>query len=156
MFQAAAEACHEARAQGWEKRHADAFSTLRLHAFPLLGRLFVDRVHERDIASVLSRFWQQKPAAARKLRLRIRTGEFARVLHPREARSARWALVLRAGDAVASGASQRAIAELLLSADARERRWRVQAPALRSRVQRLVREARRMAAGGYLSMLNGR
>ena len=73
-FQAAAEACHEARSKGWEKRHADAFlASLKQHAFPRLGRLFVDSVDEKDIVAVLSPLWHDKPAAGRKLRQRINT-----------------------------------------------------------------------------------
>lgn len=85
-----------------------------------------------------------------------RVGQFSRALHPPEVRAARWILLLRTYDALAAGADQRAIAAHLLDRDAAGRRWRVQAPALRSRVQRLVREARKMAAGGYLSLLRGR
>lgn len=71
-FEGAAEACHEARSPGWEKRHADAFlSSLRLHAFPRLGRLLVDSVDEQDILAVLSPLWHAKPAAARKIRQRV-------------------------------------------------------------------------------------
>lgn len=80
-------------------------------------------------------------------------GRFSRALHPLEARASRWILLLRTHDALAAGAGQREIAERLLDRDAGGRRWRVEAPALRSRVQRLVRDARQMAAGGYLSLL---
>lgn len=82
-----------------------------------------------------------------------RTGRFSRVLHPPDARAGRFVLMLRAWDAIASGATQREIAAELLSAEAGEARWRVSAPTLRSRVQRLVRNARAMAAGGYVSLL---
>ena len=85
-----------------------------------------------------------------------RTGDFSRALHPGERRAARWILVLRAGDALAAGASQREIADRLLGRQAAQRRWRVEASSLRSRVQRLVREARRMAGGGYRDLLAGR
>ena len=82
-----------------------------------------------------------------------RTGQFAAALHPVEARASRFVLMLRARDALASGATQREIAAELLSAEAGEARWRVSAPTVRSRVQRLVRNARAMAAGGYVSLL---
>ncbi|WP_395622025.1 tyrosine-type recombinase/integrase [Sphingomonas daechungensis] len=73
-FEDAAKACHEARSGGWEERHANAFlSSLKQHAFPRIGRLFVDSVDEKDILAVLSPIWQDKPAAARKLRQRINT-----------------------------------------------------------------------------------
>src|SRR6185369_155303 len=73
-FEAAAETCHKARANGWEKRHADAFlASLKHHAFPRLGRFLVSSVDEKDILAVLSPLWLEKPAAARKLRQRIHT-----------------------------------------------------------------------------------
>lgn len=85
-----------------------------------------------------------------------RSGRFSRALHPPEARARRWILLLRTHDALVAGADQREIAEQLLDRDAIEGRWRVRAPALRSRAQRLAREARRTAAGGYLLLLRSR
>jgi hypothetical protein len=61
--------------------------------------------------------------------------------------------MLRAYDGIVAGAAQREIAALLLSSEAGRERWRVEAPTVRLRVQRLVRSARAMAAGGYLSLL---
>lgn len=91
----------------------------------------------------------------RQLLALCRSGQFSAVLHPREQRAARWILLLRAHDALVAGASQRDIAERLLGLELTGR-WRLQASSLRSRAQRLVREARRMAAEGYVSLLNGR
>ena len=82
-----------------------------------------------------------------------RSGRFAATLHPPEIRARRFILMLRAHDAMADGATQREIAATLLSTGALEDRWRVTAPTLRSRVQRLVRAARGMAAGGYRALL---
>ncbi|HEY0413241.1 MAG TPA: DUF2285 domain-containing protein [Allosphingosinicella sp.] len=82
-----------------------------------------------------------------------RVRRFSRSLHPREARARRWLLMLRARDALAAGAEQREIAAILLSPSAREARWRSDASSLRSQAQRLVRGARRMAAGGYRALL---
>lgn len=82
-----------------------------------------------------------------------RTSRFSVGLHRVEARAGRFVLMLRASDALASGARQREIAAELLSAEAGDARWRVGAPTVRSRVQRLVRNARAMAAGGYVSLL---
>ena len=84
-----------------------------------------------------------------------RKRRFAAALHPVEARAGRFVLMLRAWDAFTSGATQREIAAELLSAEAGEARWRVSAPTVRSRVQRLVRTARAMAGGGYVSLLKG-
>ena len=82
-----------------------------------------------------------------------RTGGFSRILHPPERRAARWILLLRTHDALAAGAAQREIAAELLGGQAAERRWRIEASSLRSRAQRLVREARRVASGDYVSLL---
>lgn len=82
-----------------------------------------------------------------------RTRRFAAGLHPAEARARRTVLMLRAHDALASGATQREIAAELLSGEAGEARWRTRVPSLRSQVQRLVRGALRLAAGGYLEFL---
>lgn len=82
-----------------------------------------------------------------------RTGRFARSLHRPEAKAGRWVLMLRAWDGLAAGADQRQIAAVLLSARAAERRWRSETPSLRSQAQRLVREARRMAGGGWRALL---
>jgi integrase len=46
---------------------------LKQHAFPPLGRLFVDSIDEKDIVTALSPLWHDRPAAARKLRQRINT-----------------------------------------------------------------------------------
>lgn len=82
-----------------------------------------------------------------------RRGRFSLLLHPREARAKRWLMMLRAYDGLAAGADQREIAETLLSRVAGEPRWRSGAPSVRSQAQRLVRGARRMAAGGYFDLL---
>lgn len=82
-----------------------------------------------------------------------RTGRFSDPLHPAQARARRFVLMLRAHDASASGATQREIAAELLSGEAEEARWRTNVPSVRSRVQRLVRNAQAMAAGGYRSLL---
>jgi hypothetical protein len=81
------------------------------------------------------------------------TGRFSRSLHAPEARARRWLLMLRAHDALTAGADQRAIASVLLSPSAREPRWRSDASSVRSQAQRLVRGARRMAAGGHRALL---
>ena len=82
-----------------------------------------------------------------------RAGRFCRSLHPDEARARRWLLMLRAHDALAAGANQRAIAAELLGSGAARERWRVEAPSLRSQVQRLVQGARHLARGGFWDLL---
>jgi len=74
-FEKAAETCHrEGPPCRWQKRHSDAFlSSLKQHAFPKVGRLFVDVIDENNIVAVLAPLWHEKPSAARKLRQRIMT-----------------------------------------------------------------------------------
>lgn len=91
----------------------------------------------------------------RRLAALVGTGRFSTVLHPREARARRWVTMLRAHDALAAGATQREIAENLLSREAAAPRWRIAAPTIRSRVQRLTRAAREMGGSGYLGLLQG-
>jgi hypothetical protein len=91
-------------------------------------------------------------ATLRRLVMLWRTGHFSPGLHPRDRRAARWIALLRAHDAIAAGATQREIAEHLLSRDASGRGWRLSSPSLRSRAQRLVRAAREMSAS-YGSLL---
>ncbi len=96
----------------------------------------------------------QKPLLTlRRLLALQRDGRFSRALHPREARARRWIMMLRAHDALAAGADQRAIAASLLSGEAETPRWRSRAPSLRSQAQRLVRSARQTAEGGYRDLL---
>lgn len=82
-----------------------------------------------------------------------RAGHFSRSLHRREVRTGRWILMLRAHDALVAGADQRQIAEELFSRSVAKPRWRTRNPSVRSQVQRLVRLARRFAAGEYRSLL---
>lgn len=89
----------------------------------------------------------------RRLLALCRTGRFARSLHAAEPRARRWVLMLRTWDALAAGADQRQIAEILLGRSAAEPRWRSREPSLRSQAQRLVRSARSFAAGHYRTLL---
>lgn len=89
----------------------------------------------------------------RRLIALCRTGQFSRSLHPREVRARRWILMLRAYDGLQAGADQRQIAEELFSRSVAEPRWRSRESSVRSQVQRLVRSARRFAAGGYRRLL---
>jgi hypothetical protein len=91
--------------------------------------------------------------ALRRLLALARTGRFSAALHPPDVRARRWVALLRTVDALAAGAGQREIAEHLVGREAAEPGWRVEAPALRSQAQRLVRQARTIAAGRYLELL---
>ena len=81
-FEVAAKTCHkEGPPTRWQGKHSDAFiASLKQHAFPKLGRLQVDSVDENVIVAVLAPLWHEKPAAAKKLRQRIKCVlDFAKV-----------------------------------------------------------------------------
>jgi hypothetical protein len=80
-------------------------------------------------------------------------GGFPSSHYPRDPKARRLVLLLRAYDALLDGADQRMIAGELLSDRAAEKGWRLNAPSLRSQVQRLVRKARSMAACGFWNLL---
>ncbi len=73
-------------------------------------------------------------------------GEMPAPLRPRESRAPRWILELRTADALAAGASQKSIAEVLFEQNFTARRWRVDSASYRSRVQRLVKVAQHYLA----------
>ena len=81
-----------------------------------------------------------------------RRRRFSVSLYPRERRVDRWTLALRVHDAVVAGASQREIALTLFGRDPAAPDA-VEGDSLRSRVRRLVREARRLATGGYRGLM---
>lgn len=89
----------------------------------------------------------------RRLLFLLDDGRFSRSLHPRAPQARRWILALRARDALAAGAAQREIAAILFGGAAAEARWRVHAASLRAQAQRLVRQARILARGGYRTFL---
>ena len=82
-----------------------------------------------------------------------RSMRFARGLHPCERRARRWVMLLRAHDALATGADYRAIATHLVATRAADPRWRTRLPGVRAKTQRLVWGARAMAAGGFRDLL---
>jgi len=85
----------------------------------------------------------------------LRTGRFLPALFPAERRVERLIDVLRIADALSAGASQREIAAVLFGSERISSDWRAVSDSLRSRVRRLVREARRMATGGYRGVMRG-
>jgi hypothetical protein len=89
----------------------------------------------------------------RRLQVLRRTGRFTRTLFPPEKMAPRWLAALRACDAIAAGASQRELADLLFGPLAAHATWRGESDFLRLRVQRLVRIGRRMTESAYLSLL---
>jgi hypothetical protein len=82
-----------------------------------------------------------------------RLGRFARALYPPELRAPRWIHALRTHDALAAGASQREISAVLFGDQRAHHEWRTNSDSPRLRIQRLVRSARAMVAGGYLRLL---
>jgi hypothetical protein len=77
----------------------------------------------------------------------------ARALWPPLPKAARYAAMLRALDARASGAGLRGIAELLFGARAVAAGWSGRSDHLKSRVRRLVRDAAAMQNGGYRALV---
>ncbi|MAS15471.1 MAG: hypothetical protein CMH69_19515 [Nitratireductor sp.] len=75
---------------------------------------------------------------------------FLACLYPVERRARRWAEMLRAWDGADAGASQRDIAAVLFGERAATESWD---DLYRTRIQRLLRGARRMVEGGYLKLL---
>lgn len=82
-----------------------------------------------------------------------RYGAFSRTLFPQDRRVGRWARALRVHDALVDGASQREIAVALFGEDRVRDAWQGESESLRLRVRRLVGLARRLAAGGYRSLM---
>ena len=78
---------------------------------------------------------------------------FSRSLFPAEPGMDRHLLVLRVSDALRAGASQREIALVLFGADRVAQDNARGSDSLRSRVKRLIGDARRMAAGGYRALM---
>lgn len=78
---------------------------------------------------------------------------FARTLFPCDPRIDRGIDMLRVHDAISAGASQREIGEALFGAERVREDWRDGSDSLRSRVRRLIREARDMARGGYRQLM---
>jgi hypothetical protein len=81
---------------------------------------------------------------------------FARSLFPRDPWIDRGIAMLRVHDAIREGASQREIGAALFGGERIERDWAEPSDSLRSRVRRLVREARAMARGGYRQLMRRR
>lgn len=78
---------------------------------------------------------------------------FARSLFPRDPRIDRGIELLRVHDALGEGASQREIGAMLFGEERTAHEWSGASDSLRSRVRRLVREARDMARGGYRQLM---
>ncbi len=102
-----------------------------------------------------------RSAAPRLLALRRLLGlcrhrRFVPTLFPADPRLPRLVAMLRVADALADGASQRQIAATMFGAEAVTHGWDGRTDALRSRMRRLVRDARAMRDGGYRRLLGGK
>lgn len=105
------------------------------------------------VEGTVGRATEDRLLPLRRLAGLCRTGRFLPALFPDERRIERAIEVLRVHDALDAGASQRAIAAELFGPDRITSDWRTVSDSLRSRVRRLVREAHRMAGGGYRMLL---
>lgn len=78
---------------------------------------------------------------------------FASSLYPPDPRVPRWLTALQVHDGLASGASLREIGEALYGPDRVAADWGDASDSMRSRVRRLAAEARRLASGGWRSLM---
>lgn len=92
----------------------------------------------------------------RQLLALYRRRRFLRSLHPREPKMTRWLLALRIHDAREEGASLREIAEQFYGAERASIEWAGGSDSMRSSLRRLAAEARRLAEGGYKSLMRTR
>lgn len=90
----------------------------------------------------------------RRLRALAISGRFRASLYPRFCRAQRLVQLLRAHDALRSGANQAEIAQVLLRLSLERTRWRIHSPSIRSRAQRLVALAKQMERGGFWRLLD--
>ena len=72
-FAEAAEMVHAERVTTWRssKHGKQWIATLRVHVFPLIGRMSVGEVEPADVLRVLSPIWLIRPETARRIRQRI-------------------------------------------------------------------------------------
>lgn len=82
-----------------------------------------------------------------------RNRRFSKSLYPPDPRLERWILALRVQDALLAGASQRDIARVLFGEMPEQGGGDRRSDSIRSRVRRLVGEARRLASGGYRALM---
>ena len=73
-FAEAAVKVHEANLPRWKNgKHTDQWiNTLRTYAYPVIGRMPLDRIERRDVLAILTPIWAAKPETARRVRQRVR------------------------------------------------------------------------------------
>lgn len=70
-FKEAADYAHKEFSKGWSDKHADAFkASLTQHIVPRMGSKRVDAITGAEVITALAPIWTDKPAMARKLRVR--------------------------------------------------------------------------------------
>ena len=136
---------HVVLSDGWHRIRLDLASGSLAAGRPVLLRYHLEGTTSAE----------SKLLPLRRLLHLYRHGYFAASLYPRERRVERWLDILRVGDALASGASQKDIAEGLFGRERVGREWNARSDSLRSRIRRLAREAQAMARGGYRRLLRG-
>ena len=74
-FAEAAAKVHDANLPRWKKgKHTDQWiNTLRAYAYPVISSMPLDRIERRDVLSILTPIWAEKPETARRVRQRIRS-----------------------------------------------------------------------------------
>jgi hypothetical protein len=82
-----------------------------------------------------------------------RRRRFSVSLYPPDRRVDRWILALRVHDALMAGANQREIARALFGGALVQGEGDRRSDSLRSRVRRLVADARLLAGGGYRALM---
>jgi len=71
-FAEAMKDAHDELGKGWAPKHAAAFlASLEAHIVPRIGTARIDTVDEAMVRDALAPIWSEKPAMARKLRVRI-------------------------------------------------------------------------------------
>jgi len=134
---------HAVLSDGWHHIRIDLDAGSLADGAPVV---FTYRV--RGIAGAVS-----KILPLRRLIHLCRHHRFAASLFPADLRVERWLLLLRVHDALADGASQREIAAALFGEERAAAEWASASDSLRSRTRRLIRDAEKMAKGGYRSLL---
>jgi hypothetical protein len=134
---------HAVLSDGWRHVRIDVEAgSLAENGLVLLEYRLVGLASAQSSASALRRFLQ--------LAIHCR---FGASFFPPEPQMARWTTLLRVSDALRAGASQREIARALFGEERVDQDWDGHSDSLRSRVRRLVRDARAMARGGYRFLL---
>lgn len=152
--------------EGVDLRQCSLLKAVLLGAKQELNLLFSDntrtlQVVVRGATSFESRFqlrcmlrglrdFQTKPLSLRRLCCLYRRDRLVKALYPEQRRARHWIEMLRAWDGAQSGACRREIGTAIFGQWAGGDGWN---EAYRSRVQRLIRSAKKMVDGGYLSFL---